>query len=360
MSDRYVVIIAGGTGERFWPQSRAHKPKHFLPIVGDGPMLTQTVERLSGLITEDNILVITNEAQLDGVMAICPQLNASQVVGEPEGRDTAAAVLLALALVKSKNPQAVFAVLPADHVITDHDAFTKDLETAFVIAENNDVLVTVGVNPTHPATGYGYIHSGEQLNPDTRALKVNRFVEKPDLETAKDYLSSGSYLWNAGMFVWSVASLEKAFSEHASELFQYYSIFCNMPEKKDARAAILKEHYSKLEKISVDYALMEKAKNVVTLPASFGWDDVGEWPAVGRHYKADSNGNVSKGECQLQDSSNNIVMGQDGHLIALVGVEGLIVVSTPDATLVCRKDKAQDVKRLVKAMAQNPKQKVFI
>ena len=220
MNNRYVVIMAGGRGERFWPQSRLRRPKHLLPIVGEEPMLVQTVNRLDGLVPVENVFVVTNSEQRDAVLDTCPNLLPERVVGEPEGRDTAAAVALSALLVQRENPSAAFAMLPADHVIEDNAGFRTILDSAFEAAETQDLLVTIGIRPTEPATGYGYIQRGEPCGePGGRTLyNAVRFVEKPDRETAEGYVASGDYLWNAGMFVWRPEVILKAIASHAPDL----------------------------------------------------------------------------------------------------------------------------------------------
>ncbi len=353
--------MAGGRGERFWPQSRQEKPKHLLPIVGDKPMLTQTVERLVGAVPAENILVITTQAQLPGVQVACPQIPSANVVAEPLGRDTAAATGLAMLLVKHRNPAAAFAMLPADHVIHDAKEYQALLGAAFAAAESDDVLVTIGVKPDRPETGFGYIEqAGPWKKVDGRELlAVKRFVEKPDLATAEKHLSSGNYFWNAGMFVWRVPVVEAAFQQHASELYDGLM-------KMEKAAALgnwegaLAQGYPALKKISVDYALMEKSANVVVVPATCDWDDVGAWPAVANHFPKDAAGNVLRNTAMVEDGTNNIVVSADGHLTAVVGASDLVVVHTPDATLVCPKDKAQEIKALLKRLGEDAATRKFL
>ncbi len=352
MSNRFVVIMAGGRGERFWPLSRLSRPKHLLPIVGDSPMLTQTVDRLAGLVPAQNILVITNREQVAAVTEAVPSLPRENVIAEPVGRDTAAAVGLAAVLVKQRDPEAVFAMLPADHVIHDRAGFQRILERAFLLAERRDVLVTIGIQPTEPATGYGYLQRGEILENigDRPAYAVRRFVEKPDLATAETYLASGDFLWNAGMFVWRVGVIEAALRRHTPDLAKGLRGMENDLAAGRPLDDVLEAAYAGLQKISIDYAVMEKADNVATVESAFDWDDVGSWPASARHFPADDRGNVVRGDAVMENAGNNIVIGQKGKLIAALGVEDLIIVQTGDATLVCRRDQAQNIKSLVKRL----------
>ena len=353
MSQRYVVIMAGGRGERFWPVSRLARPKQLLPIVGEKPMLTQTVERLAGLVDPGNVFVITNAEQRAAVLEVCPDLDPAKVIGEPVGRDTAAAVGLAAVLVRREDPDASFAMLPADAVIHDAAGLRATLETAFQAAEAQPVLATIGITPAFPATGYGYIQQGGTLGEyaGREVFQVRRFVEKPDEETAESYLASGDYFWNAGMFIWSVPSIVAELEKSTPSLWRALRAIDEGLASGKELDPLLAQHYPDLEKISVDYAIIEKAGNVVMVESGFDWDDVGEWPAVARHYPKDESGNVARGRAELADARGNIVYSRDdGHLVALLGVEDLIVVRTDDATLVCHKDKAQDLKALVKSI----------
>lgn len=356
---RFAVIMAGGRGERFWPQSRTARPKHLLPIVGNKAMLVQTVDRLEGLVAPERIFILTNQQQRAAVLELCPQIPPAQIVAEPVGRDTAPAVGLAKILVKQQSPNASFVMLPADHVIHDSAAFQRVLANAFSVAESDDVLATIGIEPSLPETGYGYIHKGEALRTlnDKPLFRVQQFVEKPDYETACQYLSSGEYFWNAGMFIWSVASIEKAFASHASDLAAQLDAMEQKLNAGQSLDAVLASDFPRLTKISIDYAVIEKATNVVTLKSEFDWDDVGAWSAVSKHFPQDSAENTLIGEGLIQDSRGNLVVGSQQHLTTLIGVDDLIVVHTPEATLICHKSKAQDVKKLVASVAENPQWK---
>lgn len=355
MKKRYVVIMAGGRGERFWPQSRLARPKHLLPIVGEKPMLTQTVERLGALVPPERVLIITNSEQAEAVKEVCPMLPAENVIAEPIGRDTAAAVGLATLLVKHRDADASFAMLPADAVIHDADGFQRILEAAFTASEQEDALVTIGIKPTYPATGYGYIQKSETIGEAAgeAVYAVAQFREKPDQATAESYVASGDFYWNAGMFFWRVPVISKCFESFTPSLWKALQAIDKGLESGEALDGLLAIHYPTLEKISVDYAIMEKAKTVRVVESAFDWDDVGEWPAVARHYPADAAGNVVRGCASLLNAEGNIVLSESGHTIALIGVKDLIVVQTPDATLVCPKDQAQEIKKLVKGLSAN-------
>jgi len=354
MKNRFVVIMAGGRGERFWPQSRLTRPKHLLPIVGNSAMLAQTVDRLEGLVEPENIFVITNVEQRDAVLDSCPSLLPERVIGEPVGRDTAAAVGLAALLVDHEEKDAAFALLPADHVIEDGAGFRSVLTSSFEAAEKNDFLVTIGIKPTFPSTGYGYLCQGAEVEQATgrSVAKVDRFVEKPDLATAEKYLSEGGYFWNAGMFVWRPGVILSAIAQHAPVLSSGLDQLRKDWNTNGSLAAAMEKVYPELEKISVDFAVMEKAEGVVMLESDFDWDDVGEWPAIARHYPADEKGNVFKGDGLAVDSDGNLAFAEDGHCVTLLGVKDLIVVQSGDATMVCHKDRAQEVKALAQQVAE--------
>jgi mannose-1-phosphate guanylyltransferase len=324
-------------------------------------MLTQTVERVLGVAPRENIFVITTQAQLAGVKAACPQLPESNLVAEPVGRDTAAAAGLAMLLVKQRSPNAALAMLPADHVIHNVAEYQSLLRTAFEAAEADDVLVTLGIKPTEPATGFGYIEqAGSWKKIDGReVMAVKRFVEKPDLATAQDYLASGRYFWNAGMFVWRVPVVERSFKQHAAELHTGLAAM-EAEAGKLGWGPALANGYPQLKKISVDYAVMEKSTNVVVVPATCDWDDVGAWPAVANHFPKDGANNVLRGLAMVEGGANNIVVSTSGHLTAVVGASDLVVVHTSDATLVCPRDKAQEIKALLKRLEADAEKKKFL
>jgi len=357
MSNKYVVIIAGGRGERFWPQSRTACRKHLLPIVGDKPMLTQTLERVRSLVSPENVFVITSAAQEKAVRKVCADLPKGNIIAEPAGRDTAPAVALASAVIGQRDPNGVFAVLPADHVIHDTAAYQADLKAAFAAAETENVLVTIGIRPTEPATGFGYIQRGVAWRTfaNRSVYFACRFVEKPNEETAKSYLASGDYLWNAGMFIWRVPVVDAALQKHCPELYSGLAPVRAALAKRRALGPVLKKIYPSLIKISIDYALLEKSDNVVVLPSSFDWDDVGAWPAVARHLPKDPQGNVVRGTAIIEQGGGNILYTEDGHLVGVIGADDLIIVHTKDATLVCPKNRAQDIKLLLKRIEGLPK-----
>ncbi len=318
-------------------------------------MLAQTVERVAALVPPENLLIITAAEQRQVVLEDLPQLSSDQVVGEPVGRDTAAAVGLATVLVRAKDPDAVYAILPADHVIHDGPAYSEVLETAFSAAEETESLVTIGVKPTEPATGYGYVQTGlvKTYIMGTPVYTVQRFVEKPDLQTALSYVDSGEYFWNAGMFIWKVSAIDAALQNYTPDLYSGLKSISDGIAAGTSLESLMTEVYPALEKISVDFAIMEKAQNVLMVESAFDWDDVGAWPAIERHFPEDALGNVKKGDAIYKESADNIIVSENGHLTALIGVQSLIVVHTEDVTLVCHKDRAQDIKTIVKELGEN-------
>ncbi len=350
----YAVILAGGYGERFWPASTSRRPKQLLSLLGGRTMLEMAVDRLSGLIPPERVIVLTSQDLVGPTIALSPDLPTKNIIGEPCRRDTAAAVALGCAVVKARDPEAVFCVLTADHVMGDLELFRETLRSGMELARSESVLVTIGITPTEPSTGFGYVEAGEELEVSgpTRFRRATRFVEKPDLETAKAYVASGEFFWNSGMFIWSVTALTEAFVAYQPELAAMIESLVPVVDTAGFDHA-LAEAFDPLDKISIDYALMEKADNIVMAEGAFAWDDVGSWPAVASHLPTDGDGNVTIGQVVALDASHNIVLSQD-RLTAIVGVVDLIVIHAGDATLICPKDRAQDVKKVVSMLRENP------
>ena len=352
MAGRYAVIMAGGKGERFWPLSTSKHPKQLLALVGDKPLIAQAVDRLDGLIPPENVFVVTNADLVEATQKAAPMLPAENIVGEPIGRDTAAAVACGGALVAAKDPDGVFAVLTADQVMGNLDVFKATLQGGMNLAEENEILVTIGIQPTFPSTGFGYIESGDDFGSaeGVQFKKAVRFVEKPDAETAQSYLDTGKFFWNSGMFIWSVPTLGKAFNAHCPEMKKLMDELTDYAARGDIFQG-LKKIYPTLGKISIDYALMEKADNIVMACGTFIWDDVGSWPALEGHFPQDESGNTLIGECEQIDSKNNIIYSKD-RITAVIGAEDLIVVQAEGVTLVCPKNRAQDIKQMVTALRE--------
>jgi mannose-1-phosphate guanylyltransferase len=344
--------MAGGKGERFWPLSTSKHPKQLLALVGDKPLIAQAVDRLEGLVPPENVFVVTNADLVDATREAAPLLPPENIVGEPIGRDTAAAVACGGALVKARDEEGVFAVLTADQVMGDLDLFSATLKGGMDLAEQNDILVTIGIEPAYPSTGFGYIESGDTFAKDNGVefRKANRFVEKPDEATATQYLETGRFYWNSGMFIWSIPSLEKAFTAHCPEMRELMNTLTGYA-KDEKMVEGMDATYPDLGRISVDYALMEKADNIVMACGTFAWDDVGSWPALESHFEQDEDGNTRIGEVETLDANGNIILSGD-RLTAVIGVKDLIVVQAEGVTLVCPKDRAQDIKQMVVALRE--------
>lgn len=346
MDNLHVCIMAGGSGERFWPLSRKTTPKHLLKLFSDHTLVEETVLRVATLVPPERILILTNQAQLENTRANVPSLPPERIVAEPAKRDTAPACALGTAIARAADPNAVVVLLPADHIIKDAATFARQLREAAEAAETTGALVTFGIRPTFPATGFGYLKLGEPLErtgATTSFYRVESFVEKPDLDTAKHYLAQGDYAWNGGMFAWKADTFLKEARRHAPALATFIEGF---PTDTAAQGAYLKEHFPELPKISVDYAIMEKAEeDVICARAAFDWDDVGTWTALPTHLGEDEHGNTKRGSVVVHDARNNIVFG-DKRLVALCGVENLVVVETADAILVCTREAAEHIKKL--------------
>ncbi len=353
---KYAVILAGGVGERFWPLSRKDAPKYLWNVAGGGKsLLSMTFERVSKLLPAKNILVIAGGAQIKNIRKVCPEIPASQLVGEPVARDTTAAIGLAAVLVgkMAKGEDASFAVLPSDHMISDTGGFVKTMRSAFGVAEGGDRLVTIGIAPAYPATGFGYIRRGREFGLSSgEYYKVARFCEKPDLKKAQRFLADGGYFWNAGIFVWKVSSILGAIEKNIPQTFGALTRMKGEIESgvKTARAAA--KYYPEIEKISIDFSVMERAKNAYVVPQNFDWDDVGSWNALERHLPKDENGNVARGELYASDASGCIVFDAAGRSTALLGVDDVVVVHSGDSTLVCSKKYAEKLKDLVKLLPE--------
>jgi mannose-1-phosphate guanylyltransferase len=336
-----AVVMAGGRGTRFWPRSRNARPKQFLAIVGTETLLHQTVRRLDGHVAPERIFVVTTEDLAAETRRMLPELPAENVIVEPEGRNTAPCLALALVEIEKKFPQGVMAVLSADHWIGDRELFLEDLDTAVKHAAWEHELVTFGIRPTYPETGYGYIESEGH----GAVQKVMAFREKPPVEVAVQYLESGRHYWNAGMFVWTLADFREGLMKHAPEVLAPLDAWV----KAGARSEELPAAYRQLPKLAIDVALMEKAETVAVVPTRFRWSDVGSWPAAIEFQETDSEGNVSQGETLLLNTRNSAFFGGK-RLIAASGVDDLIVVDDDDALLICHRDHAQTVKQIVERL----------
>lgn len=345
-----AVIPCGGAGSRLWPRSRRAAPKHVLPLSGSGrPLLRETYDRIRELV--DEVLVLTEQRQLAMVREILPELEPAQFVVEPAARGTTNALGLAALTLLERDPAAVMMSLPADHVIRGAGAYRRAVRSALRVAAQRDSLVTVGLRPTYPATGFGYIKATPRPGAGG-ALEVERFVEKPDLETAKGFLREGGYFWNLAMFAWSVSvfwsELERHGPVHAAGLARVLAARARGDEDAAAKA------YGRLPDAAVDYTLMERTDRLQLVPADFEWVDVGSWSELADLLRADAHGNAVEGEAILIGTRGSLISAPD-KLVAAIGLEDMIVVDTGDALLVCPKSRAQDVKKVVLALRRRKK-----
>lgn len=342
-----VVIMAGGRGERFWPKSRSGKPKQFTNLTGEGSLLYLTYKRVSEMVSPQQVFVVTGREYKEITCQSVPDIPEENIIIEPEGRNTAPCIGLAAVVIEERFPGSTMIVLPADHLVKEEDKFIECLKIAVEQAESSNGLVTLGIKPTRPETGYGYLKTGEAVSAtgSGSVYKVDRFVEKPDLERASLYLNDGGYLWNGGIFIWKVTVILEAFKQYLPE------IYIGLMEIKqyldsDRYIEVLSEIYPNLPKISIDYGIMEKAERVFTVPGGFYWDDVGTWNALERVFGTDKDGNLLRGSVVTVETRNTIVDGGE-RLVALVGVEDLVVVDTEDTTFVCHKSKIEQVRELL-------------
>ena len=343
-----AVIMAGGKGERFWPRSRSNYPKQFLSLTNDGKTMIQlTVERLLSLVKYEDMFIVTNKDYIKLVKEQLPNIPDENILAEPVAKNTAPAIGLASAIIQKKYEDAIMIVLPSDHLIKQNQMFLDTLKTAMNVAKEGNNLVTIGITPTYPEVGYGYINYGQSNFSDkySNVYKVEKFVEKPNVERAKEYLESGNYIWNSGMFVWKVSTIMENIKQFMSDT---YDGLMDIKDAigKDNFEEVQNEKFSLFNSESIDYGVMEKANNIYTIPGTFGWDDVGSWLALERISKTNEYGNSVKGNVITINSKNSIIFGTD-KLIATVGIEDLIIVDTEDAILVCSKECTQDVKKVI-------------
>ena len=354
MAGQYALILAGGSGTRFWPLSRNAKPKQLLDLFGDGTLLAQTILRLEGLIPKENIFILTNEAQKDGVIAEAQGVPAENIFAEPAKRDTAPAVALGVGLIAARDPEASMVVLPADQLINDVAGFQAVIGDALEIASKSDSLITVGIKPTWACSSYGYIERGPEVSIEgadvtNAAYEVKRFREKPATELAEKFLERGGFSWNAGMFIWSVPTVMKELDENAPDLRSFVEKVRDAEDKEMTVNTI----FQCLHPISIDYALMESADSVLNIEATFDWDDVGSWISVSKYLDESGEGKPNRTNTALTeiDSESNIVYNtREGSHIALLGVDDLIVVQTEDGVLIANRHQADAIKKLVKKL----------
>lgn len=350
----YALIMAGGKGERFWPMSTARRPKQLLALAGGAPLICQAITRLEGVVPPERIVIVTNASLVDPIRALLPAGSPVGILGEPVGRDTAAAIAAGGAWILHRDPEAVFCVLTADHVIGDVEKFRATVRASLALAGERRELLTIGIEPTEPSSAYGYIALGEKDAEEggVTFYRSGGFREKPDRATAEKYVAAGNVLWNSGMFTWSAETLLAAFRESAPHLADRMVAWSEEPDDAALLAAMGRD-FPALPKISIDYAVMEKAPNILVCRGAFAWDDVGSWPALDGHLPHDEDGNAVLGDVVEEGAAGNIVLSE-GRLTALVGVKDLVVVQTDGVTLVCSKSRSQDIKALLAKLRAQP------
>ncbi len=349
MNHNYCIIMAGGVGSRFWPSSTSKRPKQFLDILGTGEtLIQQTFRRLTNISPPENIYVITNESYADITQEQLPQIPAENIILEPARRNTAPCIAYATFKIKKKDPLANMVISPADHLITNETEFKRVINLGLEATTEHNILLTLGIKPHRPETGYGYIQYREperELNEEIQQVKT--FTEKPNLDMAKQFIESGDFLWNSGIFLWNANAIMNAFDKHLPEIYQSFEQgwdVLNTPEEK----AFIDEIYPSCENESVDYGIMEKAKNVFVIPSDFGWSDLGSWGSVHDESEEDENGNSTNSKkVLLYNSRNNIIRIDDDKLAAISGMNDYIIIQDGDRILVCPRSEEQEIKRIV-------------
>lgn len=357
----YGVIMAGGGGTRFWPLSRQTMPKQLLNLSGNDALINETINRISSFIDRKNIFIVTNERQNEPLKeVVATNCLDEHILLEPVARNTAACIGYAAFEIIKKYGDGIMCVFPADHYIKDEIEFKNILERAIKVANDTDKLITIGIRPTFPSTGYGYINFNNDSSNyyEGQAYDVIEFIEKPNFEKAKVYVDSGKYLWNSGIFVWKVSTILENFKRFLpkvynklEEISKYFGT--------DKETVKLKEIYPTIPSISIDYGIMERSDDVLVIPGYFGWSDVGSWDALGALYEPDENGNIIKGEHINIDTENSILYS-DKRLIATIGLNDVIVVETDDAVLVCSKNRSQDVKKIVEKLKEQGREEYIV
>ena len=347
----HAVIMAGGSGTRFWPASRKLRPKQLLPLYGDRTMIQATVDRLGDLVTPDRQLVLTNKILTDAISKQLPGLPAENVIGEPCKRDTAPCVGLAAAVIRAKDPDGTMVVMPSDHVIVDSERFREAITIGEQLIEKDPTrIVTFGIRPTYPAESFGYIEAGDSIDADqSQIYKVARFREKPERATAEQYLASGNFYWNSGIFLWRASTILDALAAYEPEMHAHLKLIGEAIGHESFDQTLDREFHA-IKGKSIDFAVMEHYDNVVVIEAPFPWDDVGSWQALSRLHEADEHGNTVVGSHIGIDTTGSIIHSEPGHTIVTIDVQDLIVVQTADATLVAPKHAEERVREAVKEL----------
>lgn len=341
-----ALIMAGGKGTRFWPLSTEEKPKQFLNLIGEDTMIQMTVNRITPIIPIERIFVCTGERYLDLVKAQLPKLPEKNIIVEPEGRNTAPCIALSAFVIKKYYNNANMVVLPSDHLIENEDEFRKVIEDANkFVKENDEAIITLGMEPTRPETGYGYIRYGkeEKIVNNHKVIKVDSFVEKPNKEKAEKYLSEGNYLWNGGMFLWSVENILKQINKYSNDTYKTLEGIEEVSE--ESMQSFINSNYEYTEAISIDYAVLEKSKDIYVVPSNFGWDDVGSWESLDRYREKDKDGNILVGSAKVVESESNLVISST-HDIVVEGLSDIYVIESDGKILVGRKSNIANIKEL--------------
>jgi len=350
MNHTYVAIMAGGVGSRFWPGSRESRPKQFLDMLGVGKSLLRlTFERFLPICPASHILIVTNAAYRELILEQIPEITANQILCEPSRNNTAPCVAWTAFKLAALDPEANFVIAPSDHIVLKEQAFLDKIQTALNFSATHDALLTLGIQPSRPDTGYGYIQFGEEADVDIR--KVLRFAEKPSLPTAIEYVDSGEYLWNAGIFIWRAETILHAYKALASEIYSILEKGKDVYNTPDEQAFI-DSAYPTTPNISVDFAIMENASNVFTLPSEFGWSDLGTWASLHAEYPKDENGNALQGNILALDTHDTLIRIPDGKIAVVKDLHDYIIVDTPDALLIYPKSKEQEVKQVTALVKQ--------
>ena len=345
----YCVIMAGGTGSRFWPMSRQSKPKQFLDVLGTGrTLLQQTVDRFSRVIPRENIFIVTNKAYSKLVHEQIPGFDPQQVLLEPSRRNTAPCLGYAAHKIFARNPEALLVVAPSDHLILKEEDFLEQVDKAVEFATHTAAIVTLRIRPSRPDTGYGYIQFNDKTNtPESTVRKVKTFTEKPNLELASSFLSSGDFLWNSGIFITSVSSILSAFQKHLPEIYAVFQDGLNVYYKEEEQP-FLERAYAQCTNISIDYGIIEKASNVYVIPSDFGWSDLGTWGSLYENSNKDEAGNVVQGKrVMLYDAKDCLINMPREKLVLIQGLDDFIVVDSDNMLLICRKENEQEIRQMV-------------
>ncbi len=346
--------MAGGKGERFWPLSTGKVPKPFLSLTGPKSLIRLTFERALHFVPKERIFIVLGRAHLRAAFKQLPELPPQNFVVEPVGRDTAACIGLAATVLSLKDEEATMVVLPADQYIPDVKKFAETIKNCVTMAGKSNCLVTMGIKPTRAETGYGYIHAGKRVwvKQNIVCFKVDRFVEKPDRKKAAKYIKDGHYYWNAGIFIWKIKTVLEGMRTYMPSLYEgLCAIETSLKRGKKSEANAI---FRKFERKSIDYGLMEKARNVLMMPADFLWDDIGTWASLRRVLDLDKEGNYTRGDTICLDAHDSVIVG-DGRVIGVIGVKGLIVVSSKNGTLICDKERVQEVREIVRSIDNKTK-----